>query len=111
MVGPVGAEMAQAVRRLGGQGPAIDMAEHVLAREPAPLGEALGEIPRREGIELVLSANATRRSEGAPRRGGDGGVQDPRRGTADGELTEVDTMTTTTVAQPNQREPKLLGAE
>ena len=35
------------------------MAEHVLAREPAPLGEALGEALRREGIELVLSANAT----------------------------------------------------
>jgi pyruvate/2-oxoglutarate dehydrogenase complex dihydrolipoamide dehydrogenase (E3) component len=35
------------------------MAEHVLAREPAPLGEALGEVLRREGIELVLSANAT----------------------------------------------------
>jgi dihydrolipoamide dehydrogenase len=31
----------------------------VLAREPAPLGEALGEVLRREGIELVLSANAT----------------------------------------------------
>ena len=33
--------------------------EHVLGREPAPLGEALGEVLRREGIELVLSANAT----------------------------------------------------
>jgi dihydrolipoamide dehydrogenase len=31
----------------------------VLSREPAPLGEALGEALRREGIELVLSANAT----------------------------------------------------
>jgi dihydrolipoamide dehydrogenase len=35
------------------------MAEHVLGREPAPLGEGLGEMLRREGIELVLSANAT----------------------------------------------------
>ncbi len=35
------------------------MAEHVLAREPAPLGEALGEVLRGEGIELVLSANTT----------------------------------------------------
>ena len=57
--GPVGVEMAQAVRRLGGEVAVIDMAEHVLAREPAPLGEALGEVLRREGIELVLSANAT----------------------------------------------------
>ena len=47
--GPVGVEMAQAVRRLGGEAMIIDMAEHVLAREPAPLGEALGEVLRGEG--------------------------------------------------------------
>src|SRR3954452_19748991 len=58
--GPVGVEMAEAVRRLGGEVTVVDMAEHVLAQEPAPLGEALGEVLRREGIELVLSANATR---------------------------------------------------
>jgi dihydrolipoamide dehydrogenase len=57
--GPVGVEMAQAVRRLGGEVAVVEMGEHVLSREPAPLGEALGEILRREGIELVLSANAT----------------------------------------------------
>jgi pyruvate/2-oxoglutarate dehydrogenase complex dihydrolipoamide dehydrogenase (E3) component len=57
--GPVGVEMAQAVRRLGGEVAVIDMAEHVLGREPAPLGEALGEVLRAEGIELVLSANAS----------------------------------------------------
>ncbi len=57
--GPVGVEMAQAVRRLGGEAVVIEMAEHVLAREPAPLGEALGEVLRGEGIELVLSATAT----------------------------------------------------
>ena len=57
--GPIGVEMAQAVRRLGGEVAVIDMAEHLLAREPAPLGEALSEVLRREGIELVLSANAT----------------------------------------------------
>jgi dihydrolipoamide dehydrogenase len=55
--GPVGVEMAQAVCRLGGEVAVIDMAEHVLGREPAPLGEA-PEVLRREGIELVLSANA-----------------------------------------------------
>jgi pyruvate/2-oxoglutarate dehydrogenase complex dihydrolipoamide dehydrogenase (E3) component len=64
--GPVGVEMAQAVRRLGGEVVIVDMAEHVLAREPAPLGEALGEVLRAEGIELVLSAGAT-----AARRDGD----------------------------------------
>ena len=57
--GPVGVEMAQAVRRLGGEVAVVDMADHLLGREPAPLGEALGEVLRREGIELVLSASAT----------------------------------------------------
>jgi pyruvate/2-oxoglutarate dehydrogenase complex dihydrolipoamide dehydrogenase (E3) component len=57
--GPVGVEMAQAVRRLGGGAVITDMADHVLGREPAPLGEALGEVLRGEGIELVLSANTT----------------------------------------------------
>jgi pyruvate/2-oxoglutarate dehydrogenase complex dihydrolipoamide dehydrogenase (E3) component len=54
--GPVGVEMAQAVHRLGGEAVVVDRAEHLLAREPAPLGEALGEALRREGIELALSA-------------------------------------------------------
>ncbi len=49
--GPVGVEMAQAVRRLGGEAVIIDMGEHLLSREPAPLGEALGEVLGREGIE------------------------------------------------------------
>ena len=57
--GPVGVEMAQVVRRLGGEVALADMSAHVLGREPAPLGEALGEVLRREGIELVLSATAT----------------------------------------------------
>ena len=63
--GPVGVEMAQAVRRLGGEAAVVDRSPHVLGREPAPLGEALGEELRREGIELVLSANtAAARREG-----------------------------------------------
>ena len=57
--GPVGVEMAQAVRRLGGEVALVEGAEHVLAREPAPLGEALGEVLRRDGIELVLGVHAT----------------------------------------------------
>ncbi len=56
--GPVGVEMAQAVRRLGGEVAVVEMSERVLAREPAPLGEALAEILGRDGIELALSANA-----------------------------------------------------
>ncbi|HTD07743.1 MAG TPA: NAD(P)/FAD-dependent oxidoreductase [Solirubrobacteraceae bacterium] len=57
--GPVGVEMAQAVRRLGGDVAIIEMSDRLLAREPAALGEALGELLRREGIELVLSASVT----------------------------------------------------
>jgi dihydrolipoamide dehydrogenase len=57
--GPVGVELAQAVRRFGGEATIIDVAERVLAREPAPLGDALGEALRRDGIELVLGAHVT----------------------------------------------------
>src|SRR4051794_2567503 len=58
--GPVGVEIAQAVRRLGGAATIIDRSAHVLAREPAPLGEALGEVLSRDGVELVLSASVSR---------------------------------------------------
>src|SRR4051794_29815463 len=57
--GPVGVEMAQAVRRLGGDVVLIEGAHHVLDREPAPLGEALGEVLRRDGIELALGVHAS----------------------------------------------------
>jgi pyruvate/2-oxoglutarate dehydrogenase complex dihydrolipoamide dehydrogenase (E3) component len=57
--GPVGTEMAQAVRRLGGEVVIVEGAEHLLSNEPAPLGKALGEVLRRDGIELVLGAHAT----------------------------------------------------
>lgn len=57
--GPVGVEMGQVVRRLGGEVVITDMAEHLLGREPAPLGEALGDALTREGIELALAATVT----------------------------------------------------
>jgi pyruvate/2-oxoglutarate dehydrogenase complex dihydrolipoamide dehydrogenase (E3) component len=56
--GPVGTEMAQAVRRLGGEVALLEGSAHVLAREPAPLGEALGEVLRRDGVELILNTRA-----------------------------------------------------
>jgi dihydrolipoamide dehydrogenase len=65
--GPVGVEMAQAVRRLGGEVALVEGADHLLAREPAPLGEALAEVLRRDGIELVLGVHAS----GARRDGDD----------------------------------------
>jgi len=61
--GPVGVEMAQAVRRLGGEVVLVESAEHVLDREAAPLGEALGEVLRRDGVELVLGAHAVAASK------------------------------------------------
>ena len=57
--GAVGAEMAQAVRRLGGEVTLVEGESHVLAREPEPLGQALGEVLRRDGIELHLGVHAT----------------------------------------------------
>ena len=57
--GAAGLELGQVVRRLGGEVALVEGAAHVLAREPAPLGEALGEALRRDGIELVLGVHAT----------------------------------------------------
>jgi pyruvate/2-oxoglutarate dehydrogenase complex dihydrolipoamide dehydrogenase (E3) component len=57
--GPVGVEMAPAVRWLAGEVVLLESAYHMLPREPAPLGEALGEVLRRDGIELALGVRAT----------------------------------------------------
>ena len=50
--------MAQVVRRLGGEAVVVEGADRLIPHEPAPLGEALGEALRREGIELVLGDQA-----------------------------------------------------
>ncbi len=65
--GPVGVEMAQAVRRLGGEVALVEAASHLLAHEPTPLGEALGDVLRGDGVELLLGIQAT----GARRDGED----------------------------------------
>jgi dihydrolipoamide dehydrogenase len=57
--GPVGVELAQAVRRLGGEVALVETADYVLPREAAPLGEALSEVLRRDGVELELGRKAT----------------------------------------------------
>ena len=64
--GPVGVEMAQAVSRMGASVALVEGADHVLPREPAPLGEALGEALAAEGIELRFGhhASALRREGG-----------------------------------------------
>ena len=57
--GPVGAELGQVVRRLGGEVVIVEGADRLLPREPAHLGEALGEALGRDGIELILGMHAT----------------------------------------------------
>jgi len=64
--GPAGVELAQVVRRLGGEAVVVEGADRVLPREAAPLGQGLSEALRRDGIELVLGKHAT-----AARREGD----------------------------------------
>jgi dihydrolipoamide dehydrogenase len=64
--GSAGVELAQVVRRLGGEAVIVEGADRVLPREPAPLGEALSEALRRDGIELILGMHAS-----AARREGD----------------------------------------
>lgn len=56
--GPVGVEMAQAVRRLGGEVVLVGSASRVLPRSPARLGAALGEVLGRDGIALALGVRA-----------------------------------------------------
>jgi pyruvate/2-oxoglutarate dehydrogenase complex dihydrolipoamide dehydrogenase (E3) component len=64
--GSAGVELAQVVRRLGGEAVLVEGADRVLPREPAPLGDALGDALRRDGIELMLGMHAS-----AARRDGD----------------------------------------
>ena len=57
--GAAGVELAQVVRRLGGEAVLVEGADRVLPREPAPLGQALSEALRRDGIELMLGMHAS----------------------------------------------------
>jgi pyruvate/2-oxoglutarate dehydrogenase complex dihydrolipoamide dehydrogenase (E3) component len=64
--GSAGVELAQVVRRLGGEAVLVEGSERLIPREAAPLGQALGEALRQDGIELMLGMHAT-----AARRDGD----------------------------------------
>ena len=57
--GSAGVELAQVVRRLGGEAVIVEGADRVIPREAAPLGQALAEALRRDGIELMLGMHAT----------------------------------------------------
>jgi pyruvate/2-oxoglutarate dehydrogenase complex dihydrolipoamide dehydrogenase (E3) component len=65
--GPVGVELGQAVARMGGDVAIVEGMERLLAREPAPLGDALAEALRADGVELYCGRHAT----GASRVDGD----------------------------------------
>jgi pyruvate/2-oxoglutarate dehydrogenase complex dihydrolipoamide dehydrogenase (E3) component len=64
--GPVGVEMAQAVARMGASVALVEGMDHLLPREPTPLGDALGEALSAEGIELCFGqhASAVRHEDG-----------------------------------------------
>lgn len=57
--GPVGVEIAQVVRRLGGESVLIEGGTHVLSRESRALGDALGEALNADGVELHLGVHVT----------------------------------------------------
>ena len=57
--GPVGVELGQAVARMGAEVAIVEGMDRLLAREPAPLGEALAEALRADGIELHVGHHAT----------------------------------------------------
>jgi pyruvate/2-oxoglutarate dehydrogenase complex dihydrolipoamide dehydrogenase (E3) component len=78
--GAAGVELAQVVKRLGGEAVIVEGADRLIPREAAPLGQALSEALRAEGIEVLTStrASAARRegsdfvlefSDGSSRRG------------------------------------------
>ena len=56
--GPVGLELGQALVRMGASVALVDGADRLLAREPAPLGEAIAEALAADGIELHLGHHA-----------------------------------------------------
>ena len=60
--GPVGVEMAQVVRRFGGQVALIEGAPNLLPREARPLGDAVAEVLRQDGIDCSSAS-------GRPQRG------------------------------------------
>jgi dihydrolipoamide dehydrogenase len=67
--GPVGVELAQAVRRFGGEVTLIERSGRLLGREAAPLGEALADVLAGDGVELIFGAGVV-----AARRDGDDDV-------------------------------------
>jgi pyruvate/2-oxoglutarate dehydrogenase complex dihydrolipoamide dehydrogenase (E3) component len=63
--GPVGVELAQAFATLGTEVHLVEGMDHVLPREPRPLGEALGEAISGERLQLHLGRRAASVSQDA----------------------------------------------
>jgi pyruvate/2-oxoglutarate dehydrogenase complex dihydrolipoamide dehydrogenase (E3) component len=61
--GAAGVEIAQIVRRLGGEAVVVEGADRLLPREAAPLGQALGEALRKDGIEVLTGTRASAASQ------------------------------------------------
>jgi pyruvate/2-oxoglutarate dehydrogenase complex dihydrolipoamide dehydrogenase (E3) component len=57
--GAIGVETAQALRRMGAEVALVEGMDHVLPREPRTLGDALGEVLGREGVELRFGQHAS----------------------------------------------------
>jgi pyruvate/2-oxoglutarate dehydrogenase complex dihydrolipoamide dehydrogenase (E3) component len=65
--GPAGAELGQSAHRLGARVTIVESADRLLAREPAPVGNALVRALRRDGVEVIVGGQAA----GARRDGDD----------------------------------------
>ncbi len=57
--GPVGVEMAQAMARLGSSVELVEGMEHLLPREPGPVGRALAEALLADGVAIHLGQRAS----------------------------------------------------
>jgi pyruvate/2-oxoglutarate dehydrogenase complex dihydrolipoamide dehydrogenase (E3) component len=89
--GPVGVEMAQALRRMGSEIALVEGSDHLLAREPRALGEALGDVLSAEGIEQHFGQFASR----AGREGDDYVLEFP-----DGKVLKGDRLLVATGRRP-----------
>jgi len=56
--GPVGLELGQALVRMGASVAIVEGAQRLLAREPAPVGDAIADALAADGIELHLARHA-----------------------------------------------------
>ncbi len=84
--GPIATELAQSMVRLGVPTTVLEMAHRLVPRDEPELADRLGQILRREGVDLHLSTSAT-----AVRRGGDGVVVE----TDDGEFSAAGLLVAT----------------